>query len=72
MKNRGKLWAWFIMFLGVLYFFLPLVATFIFSLKARLGELSFQAYTNIFSSPSFYIISGHRLFGQCSRSLLES
>ena len=53
MKNRGKLWAWFIMFLGVLYFFLPLIATFIFSLKARLGELSFQAYTNIFRSPTF-------------------
>ncbi len=51
--KRGKAWAWFIMFLGVLYFFLPLVATFIFSLKARLGELSFQAYANIFNSPQF-------------------
>lgn len=53
MKNKGKVWAWFIMFLGVLYFFLPLVATFIFSLKARLGVLSFQAYTNIFKSSQF-------------------
>ena len=41
------------MILGILYFFLPLVATFIFSLKAKLGVLSFQAYTNIFRSPTF-------------------
>lgn len=53
MKRRGKVWAWFIIILGVLYFFLPLLATFIFSLKARLGELSFQAYINIFNSPQF-------------------
>jgi putative spermidine/putrescine transport system permease protein len=41
------------MFLGILYFFLPLLATFIFSLKARRGVLSFQAYTNIFHDPMF-------------------
>ncbi len=51
--KRGKAWAWFFMFLGILYFFLPLVATFIFSLKARLGQLSFQAYANIFNNPQF-------------------
>jgi putative spermidine/putrescine transport system permease protein len=51
--KRGKAWAWFIMFLGILYFFLPLVATFIFSLKARLGQLSFLAYANIFNNPQF-------------------
>jgi putative spermidine/putrescine transport system permease protein len=53
MKRGGKAWAWFIMFLGILYFALPLVATFIFSLKAKLGVLSFQAYINIFKSPIF-------------------
>jgi putative spermidine/putrescine transport system permease protein len=41
------------MILGILYFFLPLVATFVFSLKAKLGVLSFQAYTNVFSNPAF-------------------
>jgi putative spermidine/putrescine transport system permease protein len=51
--KRGKAWAWFFMFLGILYFFLPLVATFIFSLKARLGQLSFLAYANIFNNPQF-------------------
>jgi putative spermidine/putrescine transport system permease protein len=53
MKRRGVIWSWFVMIIGILYFFLPLVATFIFSLKARLGVLSFQAYMNIFSNPEF-------------------
>ena len=53
MRTRGKLWAWIILIIGILYFFLPLLATFIFSLKARLGELSFQAYSNIFHDPMF-------------------
>jgi putative spermidine/putrescine transport system permease protein len=53
MKNRGRIWAWFFIILGVLYFFLPLLATFIFSLKAKLGVLSFQAYINVFNDPRF-------------------
>ncbi len=52
-KRSGVVWAWFWMILGILYFFLPLLATFIFSLKAKLGVLSFQAYTNIFSNQEF-------------------
>jgi len=53
MKRRGKIWAWFLMILGILYFFLPLLATFLFSLRAKLGVLSFQAYVNVFSDPKF-------------------
>jgi putative spermidine/putrescine transport system permease protein len=53
MKSRGKIWAWFFIILGVLYFFLPLLATFLFSLKAKLGILSFQAYINVFNDPRF-------------------
>jgi putative spermidine/putrescine transport system permease protein len=53
MKIRGKIWAWFFIILGVLYFFLPLLATFLFSLKAKLGVLSFQAYLNVFNDPKF-------------------
>ena len=53
MKSRGKIFAWFVIILGILYFFLPLLATFIFSLKARLGVLSFQAYINVFNDPKF-------------------
>jgi putative spermidine/putrescine transport system permease protein len=52
MKRGGKLWAWIIVIIGILYFFLPLLATFIFSLKEK-GTPSFQAYINIFHDPSF-------------------
>ena len=53
MKRGNKVWSWFWMVLGILYFFLPLVATFIFSLKAKLGVLSFKAYANVFNDPAF-------------------
>ncbi len=52
MKLSGKWWAWIIIILGILYFFLPLVATFWFSLK-EMGYLSFQSYKNIFADRSF-------------------
>jgi putative spermidine/putrescine transport system permease protein len=53
MRRGNKIWSWFIVIVGILYFFLPLMATFIFSLKAKLGVLSFQAYSNIFNNPAF-------------------
>jgi putative spermidine/putrescine transport system permease protein len=53
MKRGGQVWAWFWMILGILYFFLPLVATFMFSLRAKLGVLSFKAYENVFNDPNF-------------------
>jgi putative spermidine/putrescine transport system permease protein len=53
MKRRGKIWAWFFIILGILYFFLPLLATFLFSLRAKLGVLSIQAYLNVFDDPKF-------------------
>ena len=52
MKSRGKPWAWIIIVIGILYFFLPLLATFIFSLKET-NPASFQAYINIFSDNEF-------------------
>jgi len=53
MKRGGQAWSWFWMILGILYFFLPLVATFLFSLRAKLGVLSFTAYTRVFNDPNF-------------------
>jgi len=53
MKRGGRLWAWFWMVLGILYFFLPLLATFLFSLRAIKGVLSFKAYENIFHTSEF-------------------
>jgi putative spermidine/putrescine transport system permease protein len=53
MRRGNKVWWWIVMIVGILYFFLPLVATFVFSLKARVGVLSFKAYVNIFNDPQF-------------------
>jgi len=39
--------------LGAVYFFLPLAATFLFSLKGRKGALSFFAYGRVFADPQF-------------------
>jgi putative spermidine/putrescine transport system permease protein len=55
MKRSGVIWSWFWVILGVLYFFLPLLATFLFSLKAELGHLGFAAYVNVFSDPAFQL-----------------
>ncbi len=53
MKRTGLIWSWLWMILGILYFFLPLLATFLFSLKAKLGVYSFKAYENVFHDPNF-------------------
>lgn len=53
MRRGGSAWAWFWMIVGILYFFLPLLATFLFSLRAKLGVLSFLAYQNILTDPDF-------------------
>jgi putative spermidine/putrescine transport system permease protein len=53
MRRGNRAWWWFIMIVGILYFFLPLIATLVFSLKAKLGVLSFLAYKNVFTDPDF-------------------
>ena len=50
-KRRGAPWAWVIFILGVLYFVVPLIATFDVSMKARpFGA----AYTNSLADPGFF------------------
>jgi putative spermidine/putrescine transport system permease protein len=51
MTRRG--WAWLWLFLGFLYFFIPLLGTFIFSLHGKRGVLSFAAYHRVFADPQF-------------------
>lgn len=53
MRRGSLVWSWFWLILGVLYFFLPLVATFVFSLHAKVGVLGFTAYANVFNDPQF-------------------
>ena len=49
----SKIVAWVTFILGVLFFFLPLLATFEFSLRARRGVYSFDAYQTVLSDPQF-------------------
>jgi len=49
--RRG--WSWLWLFLGSLYFFIPLLGTFLFSLHGRRGVLSFAAYHRVFADPQF-------------------
>lgn len=46
-------WSWLWLTLGLLYFLVPLLATFLFSLRAKKGVLSFVAYRHVFSDPQF-------------------
>ena len=52
MKIRN-LWSWLWVVLGTLYFFVPLLATFEFSLRAKKGVLSFLAYQRVLQDPQF-------------------
>lgn len=51
--KQGSTGAWVAMGLGVLYFLLPLIATFEFSLRLRRGEYSFDAYRSALGSGEF-------------------
>jgi putative spermidine/putrescine transport system permease protein len=58
-RKTGLSWLWFA--IGVTYFFLPLLATFLFSLRGRKGVLSFDAYANVFADPQFLATFGFSL-----------
>jgi putative spermidine/putrescine transport system permease protein len=51
--RRQSLWAWLWIILGVLYFFLPLLGTLVFSLRLRADALSLDAYQNVLDDPRF-------------------
>jgi putative spermidine/putrescine transport system permease protein len=51
--KRASLWSWLWVLLGVLYFFLPLIATLDFSLRAKKGVLSLLAYQQVIQDPQF-------------------
>jgi putative spermidine/putrescine transport system permease protein len=60
MKKRAWLsWLW--LAIGAVYFFLPLAATFLFSLRGRKGVLSFVAYEHVFADPQFLKTFGFSL-----------
>ncbi|MGH6762463.1 MAG: ABC transporter permease [Phyllobacterium sp.] len=49
----GRVFAWLTFALGTLFFFLPLIATFEFSLRLKRGEYSFEAYRIVLADPRF-------------------
>lgn len=51
--KSGRFWAWVTFAVGATYFFLPLIATFEFSLRMRRGEYSFDAYRSVLNDPGF-------------------
>ncbi len=48
-----RMWSWIGFGAGFLYFFLPLIGMFEFSLRAKRGEYSFLAYQNVLGDPQF-------------------
>lgn len=48
-----KIGAWVAFLIGAIYFIVPLIGTFEFSLRMRRGEYSFDAYRVVFSDPNF-------------------
>ena len=57
----NKFWPWLIFVIGAAYFIIPLLATFIFSLRMRRNEITFDAYVSVFSDPKFFATFGYSL-----------
>jgi len=51
--KRAKIGPWLAVIVGALYFVVPLIATFEFSLRLRRGEYSFEAYRIVLGDPQF-------------------
>ena len=51
--NQQKVGSWVAVIIGTLYFIVPLIGTFEFSLRMRRGEYSFDAYRVVFADPKF-------------------
>lgn len=64
---RGKPWAWITFAIGAVYFLVPLIATFEFSLKMKRGTYSFEAYSVVFADPRFQATFGYSIMiGICT------
>jgi putative spermidine/putrescine transport system permease protein len=55
----ARLGHWIAIVLGTLYFLVPLIGTFEFSLRMRRGEYSFDAYRIVFADPNFWASFGY-------------
>ncbi|MEX0695964.1 MAG: ABC transporter permease [Dongiaceae bacterium] len=57
--KRAKIGPWLAVIVGALYFVVPLIATFEFSLRLRRGEYSFEAYRIVLADPQFQATFGY-------------
>jgi putative spermidine/putrescine transport system permease protein len=57
--KHSRLGPWIAIAVGVLYFVVPLIGTFEFSLRVRRGEYSFDAYRNVLADPRFQATFGY-------------
>ncbi|HWK44939.1 MAG TPA: ABC transporter permease [Stellaceae bacterium] len=57
--KRNRFGAWLALAIGVIYFFVPLIATFEFSLRLRRGTYSFDAYSIVLGDPQFQATFGY-------------
>jgi len=57
--RESRTGAWFAFTIGALYFLIPLIATFEFSLRMKRGEYSFEAYRTVFADPRFHAAFGY-------------
>ena len=51
--KTSRFWAWLVFVVGAAYFFIPLIATFEFSLRMRRGAYSFDAYRVVLGDARF-------------------
>lgn len=59
--RRSSPWAWFWLIVGMLYFFVPLIATLEFSMRAVRGRYTLVAFQHILADPDFYRNFGYSL-----------
>ena len=57
--KESQLGAWLALVIGTLYFVVPLIGTFEFSLRMRRGTYSFDAYRVVFGDPRFQASFGY-------------
>ncbi len=57
--RRAVIGSWAVILLGILYFFVPLLGTFEFSLRYRRGVYSFDAYRIVLTDPQFAATMGY-------------
>jgi putative spermidine/putrescine transport system permease protein len=59
MNRKSSPWAWVVFIIGAVYFLLPLIATFLFSLKMQRDTYSFMAYRSVLGDPRFQQTFGY-------------